>query len=248
MTFSIAARCPRTGHLGVATSSKALAAGSMVPYCRAGAGAIASQSFVNPYLGIDGLVLLEQGLAAERVVERLIESDRGRELRQFAVVDKDGRTAAYTGDRCIPWAGHVFGGGYVCLGNILVREMVVRAMADSFERSLDEDLPERLVRALEAGQEAGGDRRGRQSAGILVVDREEYPWCDLRVDDHEDPVPELRRLLGVWRREHVPFLTVMPRRDDYVPMWENVLKVRDSIESQLEQEELAAEEPAVKES
>src|SRR6266508_3390956 len=127
MTFSIAARCPRTGMLGVATSSKALAAGGLVPYCRAGAGAIASQSFVNPYLGIDGLVLLEQGLPAERALERLIAGDPGRELRQIAVVDKEGRPAAYTGERCIPWAGHVLGAGYACLGNILTGEEVVQA-------------------------------------------------------------------------------------------------------------------------
>src|SRR3989337_3206097 len=105
MTFSIAARCPRTGMLGVATSSKALSAGGLVPYCGAGVGAIASQSFVNPYLGIDGLVLLEQGLPAERALERLIADDHGRELRQLAVVDQDGRAAAYTGERRIPWAG-----------------------------------------------------------------------------------------------------------------------------------------------
>jgi len=241
LTFSVAARCPRTGMLGVATSSKALAAGSMVPYCRAGIGAIASQSFVNPYLGIDGLELLEQGLAAERTIERLIEKDHGRDLRQLAIVDKDGRTAAYTGDRCIPWAGQLPGGGYVCLGNILRGEEVVQAMARAFETTLAEELPERLMRALEAGQEAGGDRRGRQSAGVVTVLEEQYPWCDLRVDDHDDPVEELRRLLEVWKRE-LPFRSTMPRRDDYTPSWEQTLRVRDYIEADLE------EETAVKES
>src|SRR3989442_9692671 len=151
--------------LGVDTSSKALAAGSMVPYCRAGAGAIASQSFVNPYLGIDGLTLLEQGLTAERALERLIDGDAGRDLRQLAIVDKEGRTTAYTGERCISWAGHVAGGGYVCLGNILEGEEVVAAMASAFEKCAHEELPERLIRALEAGAADGRDRPGRPCGG-----------------------------------------------------------------------------------
>jgi len=242
MTFSIAARCPRTGMLGVATSSKALAAGGLVPYCRAGVGAIASQSFVNPYLGIDGLTLLEQGLAAERVLERVIEEDPARGLRQLGIVDGEGRVAAHTGDDCIRWAGEALGGGYVCLGNILAGEAVVRAMARAFEASTGEELPERLLRALEAGQEAGGDRRGRQSAGLYVVGTEEYPFCDLRVDDHEDPVPELRRLFGVFQRE-LPFWQMMlPSRDDLVPHWDAVMRVRDEMESSLELEETATKE------
>ena len=242
MTFSIAARCPRTGMLGVATSSKALAAGGIVPYCRSGVGAIASQSFVNPYLGIDGLELLEHGLPAERAIERLIEGDPGRELRQLAIVDREGRTAAYTGDRCIPWAGDVSGAGYVCLGNILEGEGVVKAMARSFETTLVEELPERLIQALEAGQDAGGDRRGRQSAGIIVVAEETYPACDLRVDDHVDPVPELRRVFEVYKREEVPFLQMMPRRDDPIPNWQTAVRMREAIEESLREEQLAAKE------
>jgi uncharacterized Ntn-hydrolase superfamily protein len=242
MTFSIAARCPRTGMLGVATSSKALSAGGLVPYCRAGIGAIASQSFVNPYLGIDGLVLLEHGLMAERALERLIAADPGRDLRQLAIVDKEGRTATYTGDRCISWAGHVSGAGYVCLGNILTGEEVVQAMARAFETTLVEELPERLMQALEAGQVAGGDRRGRQSAGITVVAEEAYPLCDLRVDDHTDPVVELRRVLEVYKREEVPFLQEMPRRDDPVPNWDMMVRAREMLEESLREEQLAAKE------
>jgi len=241
MTFSIAARCPRTGMLGVATSSKALSAGGLVPYCRAGVGAIASQSFVNPYLGIDGLVLLEQGLAAERTLERLVEDDPGRDLRQLAIIDKDGRAAAYTGTRCIPWAGHIVGAGYACVGNILVAEGVVEAMAREFQNSISDELPERLIRALEAGQEAGGDRRGRQSAGMTVVNEEEYPWIDIRVDDHEDPVPELRRIYEIYKREEVPFLNMMARRGDFIPHWDAVARIRDEIEQQLEEESVAKE-------
>ncbi len=241
MTFSIVARCPRTGMLGVATSSKALAAGFWVPHVRAGVGAIASQSFTNPYLGIDGLTLLEQGLTAARALERIIESDRGRDLRQVAIVDREGNTAAYTGDKCIPWAGALEGSGNVCLGNILVSEDVTKALAHAFETSAYEALPERLLRALEAGQEAGGDRRGRQSAGIHIVHTEEYPYCDLRVDDHPEPVAELRRLFSVFQREE-PFLQAMPRRDDYTPQWEATIRMREMIESSLEEEAAATRE------
>lgn len=233
MTFSIVARCPRTGMLGVGTSSKALGAGLWVPYVRAGVGAVASQSFTNPFLGIDGLTLMEQGLTAARVLEKLVESDRGRDLRQVGLVDHEGNTAAYTGSRCIDWAGAVEGGGFVCLGNILVGEEVVKAMARAFESSVDEPLPRRLLLALEAGQEAGGDRRGRQSAGLRVFDTQEYPYCDLRVDDHPDPVAELRRVYTVFETEDLPFLAGMPRRDDYTPYWDAVLQVRDAIEASL---------------
>ncbi len=236
MTFSIVARCPRTGMLGVATASKALAAGGIVPYCRAGVGAIASQSFANPYLGIDGLTLLEQGLTSERALEKLIEGDRGRDLRQVAIVDRDGHTAAYTGANCVSWAGQVEGGGYVCLGNILAGEEVVKAMARAFEVSVDEELPERLLLVLAAGQEAGGDRRGRQSAGMYVVHTEEYPYCDLRVDDHPDPIPELRRVFEVFQREEAPFLPMMPRRDDYTPQWEATIRMQEMLEASLEEE------------
>ena len=237
MTFSIAARCPRNGMLGVATSSKALAAGGLVPYIRSGVGAIASQSFVNPYLGLDGLVLLEQGLPAERVVERVIEGDPGRDLRQLGIVDKDGRAAAYTGARCIEWAGSVIGGGYVCLGNILMNERVPIEMGAEFERSIDEELPERLMRALEAGQEAGGDRRGRQSAGICVYANEAYPYVELRVDDHPDPVAELRRVLEVWKVEERAFTQFMPMREDPIPGWNIVMRIREQIENELAEAE-----------
>jgi uncharacterized Ntn-hydrolase superfamily protein len=242
MTFSIAARCPRTGQLGVGTSSKALAAGALVPYVRAGVAAIASQSFVNPYIGIDGLALLRNGSSADKALARLVESDSGRDLRQAAVVDNSGKVAAYTGQQCIPWAGHREGKGYVCLGNILAGEAVIQSMARAFEDSEPEDLTERLMRALEAGQSAGGDRRGKQSAGIVVVGEEEYPLCDLRVDDHEDPIDELRRVFEVYKTEEVPFLRMMPTRKDFIPHWDEVARMRDQVESTLESEEHAVKE------
>ncbi len=241
MTFSIVARCPRTGMLGVGAASKALAAGFWVPHARASVGVIASQAFTNPYLGIDGLALLEQGLTAERALERVIESDRGRDLRQVAIVDRDGHTAAYTGAKCIPWAEQVEGGSYVCLGNILTGEEVVKAMAFAFESSVDEELSERLLRALKAGQEVGGDRRGRQSAGIRVVHTEEYPYCDLRVDDHPDPITEMRRVFALFQSEE-PFHQMMPRRDDYTPQWEALIRMREMLEASLEEETAVAKE------
>lgn len=242
MTFSIAARDAQTGWLGVATSSKALSVGAAVPYVELGVGAIASQSFVNPYLGLDGLRLLADGMPAERAIERLVEGDPGRDVRQLGIVDKEGRAAAYTGSKCIAWAGHQIGGGYVCLGNLLSNENVVPAMATAFERSGGDPLYERLMLALEAGQEAGGDRRGRQSAAIYIIGEEEYALCDLRVDDHEDPVAELRRILGVYVREEVTFMQVMPRREDFTPNWDMVMRIRDAMEDEL------SDKQAVKES
>jgi uncharacterized Ntn-hydrolase superfamily protein len=242
LTFSIAARCSRTGQLGVATSSKALAAGGLVPYVQSGAGAIASQSFVNPYLGIDGLSLLRDGVSAREALNRLIEGDGGRDIRQAAIVDTEGQVAAFTGERCITWAGHVIGDGFVCLGNILTGEAVVEAMASSFRGTGGLDLSERLLQTLEAGQDAGGDRRGRQSAGIVVAAEEEYPLCDLRVDDHEDPILELRRVYEVYKQEELPFLKMMPRRADFTPHWDEVSRVHDEVISTLEAETHAAKE------
>ncbi|HVP04620.1 MAG TPA: DUF1028 domain-containing protein [Dehalococcoidia bacterium] len=239
MTFSIVARDSQSGWLGMATASKALAAGATGQCMKLGVGVIASQAFANRYLAIDGLRLVEDGLPPERVVERVIASDAGRDLRQVGVVDHEGRVAAYTGGKCIPWAGHLMGPGYVCLGNILVSEGVVKAMASAFERSRGEPLYERLMLALEAGQEAGGDRRGRQGAGIQVLAGEEYALCDLRVDDHANPVSELRRVLEVFRTEQLPYAMAAPRRDDFTPQWDAVLQVRDIIERDLDEKQAA---------
>ncbi len=235
MTFSIAARDPRNGWLGMATASKALAAGATGQCMKLGVGVIASQAFANRYLAIDGLRLMEDGLPAERVIERVVESDRGRDLRQVGIVDREGRAAAYTGERCIPWAGAVIGPGFVCVGNILAGEEVVKAMATAYERSAGEPLYERLILALEAGQAAGGDRRGRQGAGIQVLAEEEYALCDLRVDDHADPVTELRRVLEIFKAEQLPYAMASPRRDDFAPYLDVVLQVRDVIERDLDE-------------
>lgn len=199
-TFSIVALDPDTGDLGVATQSRYLAVGSVVPWARFNAGAIATQAWANASFGPIGLDLLEQDVGAIDTLERLIESDDSRQFRQVGVVDLDGTAAAFTGTECQEWAGHVTGPGHVCLGNILAGEEVVAAMAETFEAPGAEDFAGKLLAALTAGQEAGGDRRGMQSAALLVA--REGGGCggtsdflvDLRVDDHADPIEELKRL------------------------------------------------------
>jgi|RhiMetdeSRZDD1v2_1073273.scaffolds.fasta_scaffold391519_2 uncharacterized Ntn-hydrolase superfamily protein len=213
-TFSITARCPRTGMLGVAVATKLPAVGALCPYVRAGAGAIASQSLVNPFLGLRGLELLAQGVPAQETLERILAGDAGRDLRQVAVVDRNGGTASFTGGKCEGWHGTRMGSGYVATGNFLTGEDVIESIAHAFESSEDAVLPERLVRALEAGQAAGGDKRGKQSAALRVAWQEEYPHVDLRVDDAPDPVAELRRIYGVFVGQLQPFLDVLPTRSN----------------------------------
>ena len=203
-TFSIVALDSSTGELGIGVASKFLAVGAAVPWARADAGAIATQAWANLSYGPDGLDLLEGGTAAEEVVKRLTEPDDNREHRQLGVVDRAGNAAAWTGTDCFNWAGHRIGTGYTCQGNILTGPDVVDAMADGFERTSG-PLPERLVAALEAGQARGGDSRGQQSAALYVVkEKGSYGgfidrYVDLRVDDHAEPIPELRKLLEMHR-------------------------------------------------
>jgi uncharacterized Ntn-hydrolase superfamily protein len=199
-TFSIVAYDPENGELGIAVQSKFLAVGAVVPWAKAGVGAVATQSWANTTYGPEGLRLMAEGLSAQEALEKLVEADEGRDRRQAGMVDAHGNAAAYTGEGCFEWAGHIVGEGFACQGNILVSEETVQAMARAFEKSAGE-LSDRLVAALEAGQEAGGDSRGRQSAALLVV-REKGGYggfndryVDLRVDDHPTPIQELKRLL-----------------------------------------------------
>ncbi|MGD8150653.1 DUF1028 domain-containing protein [Ornithinimicrobium sp. Y1694] len=214
MTWSITARCPRTGQFGVAVSTCVPAVGSLCPFAQAQIGAVATQSFVNPYLGTRGLQLLADGLSAQEVKEELLTFDPEPALRQFAIVDTQGRSAAFTGDQCDGWAGHHVGDGFVVAGNMLVGQDTITAAVEAFEHASAESLAERLVRALEAGQAAGGDKRGRQSAAVKVVSTEDYPLVDLRVDEHPDPVAELRRVFGVAQEQLFPFLDMLPTRDN----------------------------------
>ncbi|HHW40277.1 MAG TPA: DUF1028 domain-containing protein [Syntrophomonadaceae bacterium] len=203
-TFSIVARDPETGELGVAVQSKFLAVGAVVPWARGGVGAIATQSWANTSFGPKGLQMLEDGLSAQETLERLLAEDEGREYRQVGIVDSRGGSATFTGKECFPWAGGVSGPNYACQGNILVNKETVTEMERVFLESKG-DLATRLLLALDAAGEAGGDSRGKQSAAILVVkcgggyggfnDR----YVDLRVDDHPDPIKELIRLHKLYR-------------------------------------------------
>lgn len=208
-TFSIVARDARTGELGVAVQSHWFSVGSIVTWAEAGVGVVATQSFVDPAYGPRGLSLMRSGLGAEQALEALLGVDAGRDVRQVAMVDRQGRVAAHTGPRCIEAAGHRVGEGYSVQANMMLSVAVVPAMAAAYE-SAEGDLAQRLLAALDAAQAAGGDIRGRQSAAMLIVKGEGSgrPWADrvleLRVEDHPEPLAELRRLVGVHRAyEHM---------------------------------------------
>ncbi len=195
MTFSIVARDPESGMFGVAVSTAVPCVGAIVPHVKAGVGAIATQSFSNIRLGIDGLPLFELGLSPEAALSALLEEDEEASRRQVAGIDSRGRTFAYSGDDCIDWYGTRSGENYSVQGNMLVGKETIDAMAETFEAASG-FLPERLLQALEAGQAAGGDKRGRESAALLAAPFEVEGWSriDIRVDLHEDPVAELRRI------------------------------------------------------
>jgi uncharacterized Ntn-hydrolase superfamily protein len=198
-TYSIAACDPDAKQWGVATQSKFLGVGSVVPWAQPGVGAIATQAYANPRYGPEGLALLREGLSANEVVERLTAADEGRDHRQLGVVDRDGRAATYTGAECFEWAGGLTGKCYAVQGNILVSEATVEAMAQTFESSSG-PLAERMLDCLDAAQAAGGDRRGQQASALLVVERDggyaglSDEVIDLRVDEHPRPLEELRRI------------------------------------------------------
>lgn len=203
-TYSIVARDSVTGELGVAVQSHWFSVGSIVSWAEAGVGAIATQSFVNVSFGPRGLELLKQGKTASDALQILIDSDEGRDVRQLAIIDASGNVAAYTGKNCIPDAGHIVGQQFSVQANLMLNEQVWPAMARAFEQSTG-PLAERMLSALEAAQNAGGDIRGRQSAAILVVKGQssgkvwEDRLIDLRVEDHPEPIQEIKRLLRLYR-------------------------------------------------
>lgn len=204
-TFSIVGYDAETGAVGIAVQSKFFAVGSVVPWAEAGVGAIATQSWANTTYGPNGLKLLKSGLSAEQTLERLVADDPGRATRQVGIVDAKGNVANYTGDECNAWAGAVSGKHYTAQGNILAGEDVVKAMGKAFEET-EGELADKLMAALFAGQEAGGDTRGQQSAALLVVQENSGyggfndRYIDLRVDDNEKPIEELQRLLEIHKR------------------------------------------------
>ena len=203
-TFSIVAFDPATGELGVAVQSKFFSVGSVVPWAKAGVGAVATQSWANIEYGPDGLTLLAKGKSPGEVVKALTAPDERRDFRQLGIVDAKGRTASFTGKSCMDWAGHITGKNFSAQGNILAGEAVVKDMATAFEKARQQpktELADWLMAALEAAQAAGGDKRGRQSAALLVVREKggyngaDDRFIDLRVADHETPIQELNRLL-----------------------------------------------------
>jgi uncharacterized Ntn-hydrolase superfamily protein len=199
MTFSIIARDPESGAFGVAVSTAVPAVGAIVPHVRPGVGAVATQSYTNVRLALDGLPLFERGMSPEEALTSLLAKDEQASIRQVAGIDAQGRTFAFSGDECVNWYGARTGENYSVQGNMLVGKETIDAMAEAFEASWGH-LSSRLLRALEAGQAAGGDKRGRESAALLVAPfLDDDGKIDIRVDLHHDPVAELRRIFNVMR-------------------------------------------------
>jgi uncharacterized Ntn-hydrolase superfamily protein len=216
MTWSIIARDEQTGRLGIIVATKFFAAGAHVPHIKTHVGAVASQAFLNPFYGPQGLALLQAGASAENTVKFLTNADDGRDHRQLHVMDREGRFAAYTGKACIEWCGHLIRSTFSVAGNMLAGPKVIEDTADTYEANPAMPFARRLIAAMHAGEAAGGDKRGKQSAALLVHDDQDYPLLDLRVDDHADPLAELARLEQVARERWVHFRRLMPSRENPV--------------------------------
>ncbi|MEL6220427.1 MAG: DUF1028 domain-containing protein [Pseudomonadota bacterium] len=211
MTYSIIARDEATGHLGIAVASRFFAVGALVPHLAGDVG-VATQAFVNPMWGVEGAAMLAQGLPATEVLATLIARDAGETQRQCHMIDRNGAVAAHTGAACVDWAGHIADHDVSVAGNMLTGPEVIEATRDAWLSTSDQAMPDRLLTAMRAGEVAGGDKRGRQSAALVITRGEPYPWLDLRVDDHGDPLTELGRLLAVARERFVYFAENMGTR------------------------------------
>ncbi|MFQ6089266.1 MAG: DUF1028 domain-containing protein [Candidatus Methanofastidiosia archaeon] len=229
MTFSTVAYEGETGDFGVAVQSKFISVGALVPWAKAKVGAVATQALANLSYGPKGLELLEKGHSAERVLKKLLEGDEMREHRQVGIVDSEGNAASFTGKECLDFAGHIIGENFCVQGNILVSKETLNSMAKNFENTKG-DLPEKLLASLEAGQMAGGDRRGQQSAALIVV-REKGGYgghtdryIDVRVDDHEKPIEELKRIFKIYD------MTLLTREDE-----SNLLKIEGNLAREIQE-------------
>ena len=211
MTWSIIARDP-SGAYGVAVASKFFAVGAICPHGEGGVGALSTQALPNPLWGFRGMRLLREGMAAQAVVDHVTKPDAGAEQRQFHVHDAKGGIAVHTGKSCIDWCGHVVRPGLSVAGNMLAGPQVIEATANTFESSNEASFPRRLIAAMMAGEAAGGDKRGKQSAALSIWTTEEYPAVSLRVDDHTDPLAELARLESVGRQRLFHYVKFMPSR------------------------------------
>src|SRR6478736_9211118 len=212
MTWSIIAHDSATGCFGIAVATKFFAAGARVPFIGAGIGAIATQALINPFYGTKGLRLLREGMTANEVVKELVAADEGRDHRQVHLIDASDRIAAHTGTACIGWHGHLAGEGFSVAGNMLVGAGVLNQTANTYRTGEALPFPRRLVAAMLAGEAAGGDKRGKQSAALMIYGEEEWSDLNLRVDDHTDPLAELERLEQVSRERWVHFRQFMPTR------------------------------------
>lgn len=214
MTWSIVARNPKTGEYAVAVATRFFAVGALCPHGAGRVGALATQALINPIYGVRGVRLLAEGFSAQDVVGTLTASDPGREARQLHVIDTQGRNAAFTGKECIDWCGHVLDENVSVAGNMLAGPQVIAETLKTYKANADAPMAERLIRALEAGEAAGGDKRGKQSAALKVWGSEEYAALDLRVDDHADPLAELRRLYDVANERFIPFSRAFATREN----------------------------------
>ncbi len=228
MTWSIIACDPKTGQFGIAVATKFFASGALVPHIASGVGAVATQALVNPLYGVNGLALLRDGKSAAATVEVLVAADAGRDHRQLHVMDANGGTAVHTGKACIDWCGHGVGDGFSVAGNMLAGAQVLEATARVYEEGTALPFAQRLLAAMRAGEAAGGDKRGKQSAALRIHGAEDWADLDLRVDDHADPLVELTRLERISRERFVPFMRCLPKKSDPVGVTD-----RDTIEAEI---------------
>lgn len=212
MTWSIIARDARSGAFGVAIATRFFAVGALCPHAESGVGALSTQALVNPHYGKQGLALLREGVPAAEVVRRLTAPDEGREQRQLHVIDTAGRIGQHTGKQCVDWCGALVGDGYSVAGNMLSNGNVIQETAKAYTGS-NLSFPEKLIAALEAGQAAGGDKRGKQSAALIIHSNRAYADIDLRVDDHAEPLAELKRLYEKAHERFIPFMRCGPSRE-----------------------------------
>jgi uncharacterized Ntn-hydrolase superfamily protein len=214
MTWSIIAIDSSSGQIGIAVATRFFAVGALVPHIAAGFGAVATQALVNPYYGIDGARLLREGKSPDDIIATLLAADLGRESRQLHIMDVRGRIAAHTGRDCVDWCGHLKGDGFSIAGNMLANAHVLDETATTYVANQSLPLAQRLIAAMKAGEAVGGDKRGKQSAALLIHREEEWSDLDLRVDDHADPLAELTRLEQVSRERWVHFRNFLPTRQN----------------------------------
>lgn len=243
MTWSIVARDPANGHLGVAVASRFFAVGAVVPHLRGRVGAVATQAFVNPTYGPDGLRMLAAGQAPDAIIRTLTARDDGRAQRQFHLIGMTGQPAVFTGKACVDWAGHMIGDDVSVAGNMLEGPAVVAETMRAFEAAADRPLAERLLIAMQAGEAAGGDKRGRQSAALVVYRDQDYAWLDIRADDDGDPLAELRRLYAVAQERYLHVAETMATRENPHGMIDR--RVIDDRIAALEAERLASGTPSL---